>query len=160
MNQTTQHDAELATRMQRFWAAMIDGLLYGVPSMFITNQLGLWTWPKTRGEQLPLSAILAITVFSFALFLLINFKPLKEHGQTVGKRLLKIKIVDKNNQTPDIKRVILLRYLPGFLLHPIPIVGKLFSLIDPLLVLRRSKTCLHDLIAGTKVVRALDIQSE
>ena len=121
--------------------------------MFVTNQLGFWEWPKKRGDQVPASALFSITVACFAIFLLMNYKPLKERGQTLGKMALKIKIVDNNNQVPNIQRLILLRQLPAFLLNPIPVIGKLFSLVDPLLIVRRSRTCLHDVIAGTKVVK-------
>jgi len=41
-----------------------------------------------------------------------------------------------------------------YLISAIPVVGSFFVLIDTLLVFRADRRCVHDLIAGTKVVKA------
>ncbi len=50
-------------------------------------------------------------------------------------------------------RLIGLRYLPVWLVSVIPVI-QLFGMIDALFIFRRDRRCVHDLIAGTKVVRA------
>jgi uncharacterized RDD family membrane protein YckC len=51
-------------------------------------------------------------------------------------------------------QVIGLRYGTGFLATMIPFLGMFFGLADALLIFRRNRRCIHDLIAGTTVVTA------
>jgi uncharacterized RDD family membrane protein YckC len=145
-------DPELATRWQRIGAVLIDALLYGVPAMLITKFLNLLVIPA-RGQQPSIETLASISFFCFVFFLALNYKPLKMRGQTIGKTVLGIKIIDDQNQVPNIYRLILLRQLPLFLLHPLPMLGKLYSLFDGMLIFGRPRKCIHDLLAGTRVVR-------
>lgn len=74
--------------------------------------------------------------------------------QTIGKRLLGIKVVRSDGSRCNPWRQLLLRGLVPWLLNNIPLVGSLFLLVDPLLVFREDRRCIHDLIADTIVVRA------
>jgi len=49
---------------------------------------------------------------------------------------------------------LLLRYLPTSIVASIPIVGGLIVLVDILFIFGSEQRCIHDLIAGTKVVQA------
>jgi uncharacterized RDD family membrane protein YckC len=63
------------------------------------------------------------------------------YGQTVGKRLMDIRVV-----RTDGARVTFARFVPLF--------NVVIGLLDPLLIFRDSRQCLHDSIADTKVVTA------
>ena len=51
-------------------------------------------------------------------------------------------------------RLLALRYLPLQAVGQIPILGVVVGLLNPLLIFRADRRCLHDHIAGTKVVLA------
>jgi uncharacterized RDD family membrane protein YckC len=74
-------------------------------------------------------------------------------GQTLGKMLMGVRIVDyHNNSNPGFVKAVLLRACVPRLIAAIPCVGTLFALIDPLFIFGEERRCIHDRIAGTKVV--------
>lgn len=76
---------------------------------------------------------------------------LSKHGQTIGKKVLKMKIVkvDTGMNGGFVTNVVLRGFVNG-LLGIIPF----YSLIDILFIFSDDRRCLHDKIAGTKVVMA------
>lgn len=75
-------------------------------------------------------------------------------GQTLGKMLLRLRIVKLDGSNPGFVGAVILRsFLPG-LIGGVPVIGPMFSLVDPLLIFREDKRCIHDLMAGTIVVEA------
>jgi uncharacterized RDD family membrane protein YckC len=81
---------------------------------------------------------------------------LHKHGQTIGKRILKIKIVRLvDGMNGGIVTNIFKRALPLLLVGLIPIIGNVVGILGPLMIFKdRKRQCLHDLIAGTIVVNA------
>jgi uncharacterized RDD family membrane protein YckC len=76
------------------------------------------------------------------------------HGQTVGKRLLGIRIVRvQDDANPGFVHAVLLRSVVPIIIRAIPMFGLGFWLVDVGCIFRTDKRCLHDLIAGTKVVQ-------
>ena len=143
--------APLASRFTRFNAAIGDtliGICYAIPIFYL---LGTWTY-VSEGRNPPLGPTIAGGVLGFLGFLLIRGYLLKTNGQTVGKYLAGIRIVDLNGNVPDFTKLILLRYLPISLVGLIPGVGSVMSLIDVLFIFRSDRQCVHDLLAGTKVI--------
>jgi len=143
----------LATRWQRLWASLIDGLTIAVitiPTMYFTGGFdGI-----AQGIQPSLGYTLLIAALGIIVFLIINAKSLIHNGQTVGKRLLGIKIVDLNGSLPSIKQHLIKRYTVYFIPGQIPVVGQVFSLINLLFIFAKQKRCVHDYAAGTKVVKS------
>lgn len=79
---------------------------------------------------------------------------LARDGQTVGKRLMGIRIASyASDQHPGFLRIVGLRMFLPAVITSIPCVGFLFSLLNILFIFGSEKRCLHDLIAGTKVIR-------
>jgi uncharacterized RDD family membrane protein YckC len=74
-------------------------------------------------------------------------------GQTIGKKIVGIRIVDLDNNVPALAKILGLRYLPTRAAALIPIMGSIYSLVDALFIFFPNRRCLHDLIAGTKVVK-------
>jgi uncharacterized RDD family membrane protein YckC len=146
-------EAQLATRGQRFGAAIVDtiiGFVFAVPLMM---SLGLWDYAK-RGRPVPFSLTLLSMALGFGFFVLVHGYFLKRNGQTVGKKLVGIRIADLQGELPAFGRLIGLRYLPISLVTLIPAIGQLLPLVDVLFIFRSDRRCVHDLIAGTKVVKA------
>ena len=75
-----------------------------------------------------------------------------QHGQTIGKKLVAIRIVRKDGKPIDAIRIITHRILPVQLAGQVPCVGSLAVLVDALLIFRTDHNTLHDDIADTKVV--------
>lgn len=94
-----------------------------------------------------------MTVIGFILFAVVNLHFLRSNGQTIGKKLVGIRIVTLNYTVPDLDRLLGLRYGVMWGASMIPGIGPLFSLVDILFIFGASRRCVHDLIAGTKVVR-------
>lgn len=142
--------AALASRLNRLAAAFIDALLQGaafwIVFLLLFNQLvtpaaGLWVLPL-------------YSLGGFALFVLINGYLLAREGQTVGKKLMGLRIVRSDGSRATLARLAGLRYGVTFLITAVPLVGGLYSLVDVLLIFRESRKCLHDNIADTIVVQA------
>ena len=86
-----------------------------------------------------------VGIFSLQSFLL------TVHGWTLGKRVLKLRVVAVDGHRAGFVQVVLLRSLiPGLAAF----CCGLFSLIDALFIFGDERRCLHDLLAGTIVVNA------
>ncbi|MEO5624517.1 MAG: RDD family protein, partial [Dokdonella sp.] len=102
---------------------------------------------------------LVLGLLGFAIFAaiigvaVVNMVLLHRHGQTLAKRWLHIKIVRTDGSPCSLLRIIFARFLPLALLGAIPLIGKLISLTDSLLIFRQDYRCLHDHFADTIVVK-------
>ncbi|HEY0721443.1 MAG TPA: RDD family protein [Gammaproteobacteria bacterium] len=148
----TESVSELATLGGRFVAALIDGVISMVMVVPLMYLMGLFDYAG-QGEEPPFLLMLASSVISFALFATVHLVLLKKHGQTIGKRVMKIRIVDMNGVKPDLATLLFKRYLPVNAVGLIPMLGQFLPLADVLFIFRRDRRCVHDLIAGTQVVR-------
>jgi len=141
----------LASPWKRLGAALIDGLvavLMVVPIMSLTGML-----PQVLNDQpLTLNQQIALFVGGWILFLIWNGYLLYHKGQTIGKAVTKIRIVDQNGDVPSFGKLFGLRYfLPG-LIAQIPLVGGGLSIVDVLFIFGQEHRCLHDHLAGTWVI--------
>ena len=74
---------------------------------------------------------------------------LRREGQTIGKRLLGIRIVDEDvGVKASLYKNIVLRYFVNWLLTLIPP----YVVIDHVFIFAKNRRCVHDYLAGTKVV--------
>jgi uncharacterized RDD family membrane protein YckC len=76
------------------------------------------------------------------------------NGQTIGKRLIGIKVVRSNGEKAGFWRIFLLRNVVNAIPSLIPFVGYAYVLTDHLFIFGESRQCLHDKIADTVVVKA------
>ncbi|MPV85302.1 RDD family protein [Ostreibacterium oceani] len=148
---SADHDMELASRWARLGGAIIDSLLLGVISMAIFIPLGLISFDPNKPANLV--ATLFTFIISFILFVLLQGYFLKNEGKTIGKKLLGMKIVTMDGELPDFLPLIGKRYAVFWVASMIPFIGGLISLVNALFIFREDKRCLHDLLAGTQVVK-------
>ena len=145
---------EKASRGRRLGAYFIDTLLYTLcwgPGYF---QLAMAS-EEVPFEYGPIGTAISILglVAGLALFGY-NLWLLHDHGQTVAKRLLRIRIVRTDGGRASLGRLFWMRsVLPAFL-SAIPCLGTIFSLVDSLMIFGEDRRCLHDKMADTIVVRA------
>lgn len=146
---------QLATPSERFTGAIIDGLLGLVTIIPIWGAFYFLGVIKSMEdfEELSFGYDSLLTVLYFALFVAIQWKFLKETGQTIGKKVAKTRIVTMEGNKPKINDLLFKRYAFVNLISLIPVVGGIVSLVDVLLVFKKDRRCLHDMIAGTQVVK-------
>jgi uncharacterized RDD family membrane protein YckC len=78
------------------------------------------------------------------------------NGQSIGKRLMGIKVVRTDGSRASFARIFLLRNVVNGLPNFLPFLGWLYQLvIDPVFIFQDSRRCLHDMIADTIVVRCV-----
>lgn len=142
---------ELADRGTRFVAALLDGFILAgvlVPVMFMSgymDKFGIDRQPDF-GEQAVMSLIGIVIFYVLHGFFLVN-------GQTIGKKLLGIQIVDESGDPVSFGKLVALRYLPMQIVVNIPLAGGILGLINVLLIFGEDRRCGHDLICGTMVVK-------
>jgi uncharacterized RDD family membrane protein YckC len=162
-------EAPLGSRWARLGAAIVDGLLMipaMVPfiSMMVRNGEEARDAFMTASRDHDWSAVKALPGFTTAavvggslllVLMVIQAVLLTLRGQTVGKILCGIRIVRfPSGSRVGFVRVWLVRSLVTGLLGKVPYVGSIFALVDILFIFSPNKRCLHDLLAGTKVVTA------
>jgi uncharacterized RDD family membrane protein YckC len=146
---------ELAGRGARFGAMLIDVLLlwaafWGLSTLFFPSLM-----QDVGSGVISIVKLIAYQVLlGFGLFLLLNGWLLATQGQTLGKKLLKMRIVRPDGAQAGFVRLFFVRYLLNNLLCMIPLLGLLYALGDCLAIFRESRRCLHDSIADTIVVKA------
>jgi len=91
----------------------------------------------------------------FVGLLVYQIRLLAREGQSWGKKQMNIRIVRYDTgEIPGLGRLVGLRYFVNMLPEFIPFLGTIYRLVDFLLIFGEERRCLHDLIAGTKVVEA------
>jgi uncharacterized RDD family membrane protein YckC len=151
---------ELAGRWIRLGAALLDGLIgfvlvYGpvlavgasaLVTAILTKQPLVFTTAIV--VALGISSIMAIAL------LVVTILFVSRYGQTIGKRIVGIRVVRNDGSKAGIGRIFWLRNVVNALPSFVPLVGGIYTLVDLLFIFSDSRRCLHDRIADTKVVRA------
>ena len=143
---------ELGGRGTRLVAVIIDGLIQGAIYWVLT--LIAFKALNPRSAQFSFGLLVGQFVLGFVLFALVQGYLLHTEGQTIGKKLLGLRIVRSNGERASLARLFGLRYLVGWILVMIPFLGMIYALVDCLLIFRESRQCVHDNIADTIVVKA------
>lgn len=149
-------ELELADRGTRFGAAILDGLVMGIPAFLLVWGLyavcGYSLLAKVPG-RIGIVLLLGGVGIGTLVDLAINGYFLQKYGQTVGKRACSIKIVKLDGSLPTLTDSFLKRRVAISLIGLIPVLGKIFSFVDILFIFRKNRRCLHDDLAGTVVVK-------
>ena len=145
---------EKAGRGVRLGAVLIDGVpiaIVGILAAILIPIVGNDGKGGVSASGMALLGIIVLLMLGYVAYQLIL---LHRYSQTFGKKMLGIKIVRSDGSRAGLARIFWLRmFVPG-LIGAIPLVGGLFSLIDPLFIFGEEKRCVHDLIADTIVVTA------
>jgi uncharacterized RDD family membrane protein YckC len=147
-------DPNLAARSTRLIAVIIDsaivGVVFGILAA-IMGAMGAMIDPETgsgAGGMIAVGGLMAIIGIAYTVYVIYT---LTKFGQTPGKKIMGIKIVKyETGENGGFVPNVLLRYFVNGLLGAIP----MYQLVDVCLIFRDDRRCIHDLLAGTKVVRA------
>jgi uncharacterized RDD family membrane protein YckC len=136
----------LASRRVRLFAFLLDTAIY-----LIGSQQMLTAILAAIASTTFITAIATIWWLTLAV---VQIGLLGFRGQTIGKLLTKIAIV--NNVTkdhPGYLHAAVIRQAPLVLLMTfVPPVGFFYFVVDCLLVFSQRRRCIHDYLAGTEVV--------
>lgn len=160
-------DPELADRGLRLGAFVIDyilSVLATLPGFLILGPTFISIFVTAASGQQPdfsalqagslMSGLLVLALGSLIL-LVIQVVMLSTRGQTIGKRMLGIRVVRYPDGSPaGFLHAWLLRNFIPFLIQLVPWIGFAFWIVDACFIFTQERRCLHDLIAGTKVVKA------
>lgn len=142
----------LAGRGVRLLAVLLDALIAGA-AFWILSRVTPLSFSPAPGVNLV--RFLAVNgLVGFIIFIVLHGYLLATRGQTIGKLLLKVRIVRSDGSRASLLRILGLRFLPTTVISLIPLIGGLYAVVDSLLIFRESRRCLHDNIADTIVVKA------
>lgn len=136
-----------ASRWLRLAGAIPDCGIVGIPLWGILYCTGLYD--LLAHQRMP---ILYLGLCGMTVFLLVNVVLIYRRGQTLGKLICGIVVVTKDDRIVSGNRYLFLRQVPIWLICQIPYLGPIFGLLDVVAIFRSEKKCIHDEIAGTKVV--------
>ncbi len=125
--------------------------------MFLTGYFG-----RAQVQQVGVVEQIGMTIFGLLVMVTLNGYLLATRGQTIGKVLTRIQIVEAaSSRLLPFHRVYILRYLWTlpllFMAAIIPsgiddFMVNLIVIVDVLFIFEAAQRCLHDYIAGSKVV--------
>jgi uncharacterized RDD family membrane protein YckC len=142
--------AFVADKLLEYAVILLMGLV--IRAFWPIEGVEFWLWSKSHANTLT-SSVLSVA-FGVCLVLAVQGIPLVLWSQTWAKKVLDMRIVDRQGRRPHAARLLGLRYaLPYavFLAHGL---GNWVFLLDVLLIIRSDRRCLHDHLAGTRVVMA------
>lgn len=161
LNQRNFQGYTSASALSRLLANIVDNILLGL-SAILGVMLIIWVGKQGLGVADPISALrrhempedtaLILLCVLPTLFALGQWFLLATSGQTIGKKLLMMRIVTDDGQLPGFVRAVVMRNWVCRLLCSVPLAGPWFALVDVLFIFSSSRKCLHDHIAGTRVV--------
>ena len=164
-------DAQLAAGWRRLVARIIDWVLIGILT-FIINFFTLGTdWilrysqslvdPNERVELIDViwteltANVITMLGTEILLYVLLNVYLLARRGQTIGKFMMGVRIVDYfTGEIPKLRFSLLMREGGLYLLGIFGLLGSLISLVDKLFIFSENRRCIHDYWGFTKVVEA------
>lgn len=151
----------LAGRFRRLIATGIDMLLVPALTLLLVMIAGVVENAEAYGgEGWELQMFLKVFGLAVVAYLLLNGLTLWRRGQTLGKLLLGIAIAPANandhwtNEPAPLWKLIFIRalFFPLLFVVIVPWLA-LLPVIDQLFIFGKRRRCLHDLAAGTVVVR-------
>jgi len=141
-------DHMLASPWTRLGAAILDGFLYmlvAVPVALLTMDFDAYD----PGNPFEVWGTLGLPVLLVAV---VQWYLIATTGQTVGKKLVGVKIIKTTGEDVNfVSGVVLRSWVPAFI-GWVPFVGSIFGLVDALFIFSADHRCIHDMIAGTKVI--------
>ena len=146
----------LADRGTRWFARFIDGLL----SLVFVIPVFWWLFASDTlsMRELQRNSFIGLYFYAGALPLAIyQWYLLSRTGQTLGKKWLRIRVVKTDGSPVDFVSGVLLREWVTAGIGFIPCIGPLINLVGILMIFGQEQRCLHDHIAGTKVIAVLKL---
>jgi len=138
-----------ASRGSRLAARILDGLVETAPA--IPGFLLLVGEEDESAMQLIGYALIAIGMLGVSIY---QWYLLCTTGQTLGKKWLRIRVVRISGEPLGFVHGVVLRNWAMLILQSIPYLGTLIGLVNVMMIFGGDYRCMHDHLAGTRVVDA------
>lgn len=149
---TSENDTRLASRGSRLAARFVDQFLFVLAIVAVVFGGALVEGPFGEGELPSLTIGAGVLLVGWLAF--VNLRLMAYEGQTLGKKVCKVRVVQENGLPVPLGRWIGMRSIVPGILASVPVVGVVFGLINVLVIFGAERRCLHDHLAGTKVIAA------
>jgi uncharacterized RDD family membrane protein YckC len=146
--------ATQATITKRLVAGLIDGTLRACLLMPLLNYTGILEKLQKRPLGITWVDLFCMFMASQAIHLLLNAHLLSQHGQTIGKRFMRLRVVEATGHACTLSHLFFVRWMVPQVVMKVPFVGVGFLVADLAFIFRADRRCLHDHIASTVVIDA------
>ena len=148
-------NGETASIVKRFFAYLIDLAIYlPIAFVFQYTTANLRAQGGAENERNALYMTISIVIFAVLLY---GYLPHKWQGQTIGKKLFKIRLVPTDNKKIEFSRYLIREFLikvtVGWAAVP---VSALFWLYETYILKRKDSIMLYDRLLKTRVVAATE----
>jgi len=147
---TTKSLARPADRGDRFFAMLLDSLFQVVLVISVAlTTFAIFGSDDGRDDSKAL-IFTFLTYGSMFVLHLVQCFYIVTRGQSFGKMIMGIRLANhRNDAIPDFARSVVVRiWLINLIIAFVP----LFGLVDALFIFGRESRCLHDMMAGTRVI--------
>lgn len=148
-------NGETASIVKRFFAYLIDLAIY-LPIAFVFQYMTATLRAQGGAENERNALYMTISTVIFAV-LLYGYLPHKWEGQTIGKKLFKIRLVPTDNKKIEFSRYLIREFLikvtVGWAAVP---VSALFWLYETYILKRKDSIMLYDRLLNMRVVAATE----
>lgn len=136
--------------VQRLSAGILDGLIFffGLAILYLISTLLFGEWLGQPGKNPEQIVIIVFNLIEIPLIFLYFIYIPSRTGQTIGKKMLGIQVVDEKGQIPSLLKFLLRETIGKFISGIFLSLGYLWMLWDD------KKQTWHDKIAGTYVIKA------
>ena len=146
-------NGETASIVKRFFAYLIDLAIYlPIAFVFQYTTANLRAQGGAENERNALYMTISIVIFAVLLY---GYLPHKWQGQTIGKKLFKIRLVPTDNKKIEFSRYLIREFLikvtVGWAAVP---VSALFWLYETYVLKRKDSIMLYDRLLSMRVVAA------
>jgi len=143
---------ELASRPARLGAAIIDSFIQLFILLPILDYTHFMDYVRDQKSP-PLELTLSLMIISYLIYIGSHYYFIKKNGQTIGKKLLNIRIENNSGGVASFNTIIFRRYLFSTAISSFPAIGLILLSIDTLLIFRDNHACWHDDFAKTRVIK-------
>jgi uncharacterized RDD family membrane protein YckC len=143
-----------AEPFDRFLARAVDGLLalaFLVPWMIFLIYTDTLTMADLQKNPLSRFMIMPATLPLY----IYQWNLITRTGQTIGKKWMRIRVIKLDGSPLGFGDGVVLREWVMQGINFIPCVGPLISFVGYLMIFGGERRCLHDRIAGTRVIKTL-----
>ena len=148
-------NGETASIVKRFFAYLIDLAIYlPIAFVFQYTTANLRAQGGAENERNALYMTISIVIFAVLLY---GYLPHKWKGQTIGKKLFKLRLVPTDNKKIEFSRYLIREFLikvtVGWAAVP---VSAVFWLYETYILKRKDSIMLYDRLLNTRVVAATE----
>ena len=148
---------EEASPVKRFFAYLIDLVIYlPIALVFQYMTVNLRAQGGAENERNALYMTISIVIFAVLLY---GYLPHKWQGQTIGKKLFKVRIIPTDNKKIEFSRYLIREFLIKVTIGwgAVP-VSALFWAYETYVLKRKNPTMLYDKLLNMRVVAAEEQQ--